>query len=174
MVSRFFIFSLLVLFFLVANQADAQKPEKKTFLNISGALKKKGPEITTIGDFPNLNKIRYYYNKREFAKIQKFESQKQWEELYTVLKPYVSNFGIENFYKDTFLLWRLAKLTELYGLEADAVRLYKLVLKHHREDIDIEKVELYYDSLSKNKVDYYVPLDYYYELVEYRKEVIWL
>ena len=88
-----------------------------------------------------------------------------------MLKPYVRNFGIENFYKDTFLLWRLAKLTELYGSPADALSLYKLVLKHHRSDIDIEQVELYYDSLNKNKVDYYVPLDYYYELVEYRKEV---
>ena len=62
-------------------------------------------------------------------------------------------------------------MTELYGSLADAISLYKLVLKHHREDIDIEKVELYYDSLSNDKIDYYVPLDYYYELVEYRKEV---
>ena len=171
MVSRYFIFLFPVLFMMMANQADAQKPEKKTFLNISGALQKKEAEITTIGDFPNLNKVRYYYNKREYAKIKKFESRKQWEELYAVLKPYVNNFGIENFYKDTFLLWRLAKLTELYGSEENAISLYKLVLKHHREDIDIEKVELYYDSLNKSKVDYYVPLDYYYELVEYRKEV---
>ena len=171
MVYKFPFLTILLLFFLVSSRVDAQKPEKKKFLNISNALNKKGAEATTIGDFPNLNKVRYYYNKKEFAKIRKFESRKQWEELYLVLKPYVNNFGIENFYKDTFLLWRLAKLTELYGSLADAISLYKLVLKHHREDIDIEKVELYYDSLSNDKIDYYVPLDYYYELVEYRKEV---
>ncbi len=171
MVSRLFLFSFLMLFFLASNQIVAQKPEKKKFLNISKTLQKKEPENTSIGHFPNLNKIKYYYNKREWARIQKFESRQQWEELYKVLKPYVQNFGIENFYKNTFLLWRLAKLTELYGSGADAISLYSLVLKHHRKDIDIEKVELNYDSLNQNKVDYYVPLDYYYELVEYRKAV---
>jgi hypothetical protein len=45
------------------------------------------------------------------------------------------------------------------------------VLKHHRENIDIRKVELYYDSLVKNEAEYYVPLDYYYELVNFRSEV---
>ena len=171
MVSRLFPFSFLMLFFLVSIQLVAQQPEKKKFLNISNTLHKKEAEHTSIGHFPNLNKIKYYYNKQEWAQIQKYESRKQWEDLYTVLKPYVYNFGIENFYKDTFLLWRLAKLTELYGSKEDAIILYKLVLKHHREDIDIESVELYYDSLNKNKVESYVPLDYYYELVEYRKAV---
>ena len=165
------LFALMMLLFLASYQVLAQKPEKKKFLDISGVLDKKEAETVSIGDFPNLNKVKYYYNKKAWGQIQKLEEKKQWEELYRVLKPYVNNFGIENFYKDTFLLWRLAKLTELYGSGADAVSLYKLVLKHHREDIDIEKVELYYDSLNKNKVDYYVPLDYYYELVEYRKEV---
>jgi outer membrane protein OmpA-like peptidoglycan-associated protein len=160
-----------MLFFIASYQLLAQKPEKKKFLDISGVLDKKEAETVSVGDFPNINKVKYYYNKKAWSQIQKLESKKQWEELYQVLKPYVNNFGIENFYKDTFLLWRLAKLTEIYGTQADAVSLYRLVLKHHREDIDIKQVELYYDSLNKNKVDYYVPLDYYYELVEYRKEV---
>ncbi|GJM28670.1 MAG: hypothetical protein DHS20C17_13050 [Cyclobacteriaceae bacterium] len=164
-------FAILTLLCIATFQVSAQKPEKKKFLNISNVLDKKDPEITSIGDFPNLNKVKYYYDKRKWNEIQKLESRKQWSELYTVLKPYVNNFGIENFYKDTFLLWRLAKLTELYGSQVDAISLYQLVLKHHRDDIDIEKVELYYDSLNKNNVDYYVPLDYYYELVEYRKAV---
>jgi outer membrane protein OmpA-like peptidoglycan-associated protein len=165
------LFAFLMLSLYASNQALAQKPEKKKFLNISNVLEKKEAESVFLGDFPNLNKIKYYYNKKAWSQIQKYQSRKQWPELYAVLKPYVNNFGIENFYKDTFLLWRLAKLTELYGSEAEAIRLYQLVLKHHREDINIEQVELYYDSLNKNKVDYYVPLDYYYELVEYRKAV---
>jgi len=160
-----------MLFYFASSQLFAQKPEKKKFLNFSKVLKKNDPKATIIKDFPNLNKIKYYYNKRDRDRIQKYESRQQWEELYEVLRPYVNNFGIENFYKETILLWRLAKLTELYGSQEEAIRLYKLVLKHHREDINIEKVELYHDSLSQNKIDYYVPLDYYYELVEYRKEV---
>ena len=161
----------LVLFFVGSFQVSAQKPGKKKFLNMSGVLEKKEPEFTSIGDFPNLNKVQYYYDKRKWKEIKKYQSNQEWNKLYAVLKHYVNNLGIENFYKYTFLLWRLAKLTELYGSQADAMSLYRLVLKQHRDDIDIEKVELYYDSLNKNKVDYYVPLDYYYELVEYRKAV---
>ena len=165
------LFTFLLLFYLAPCQVVAQKPEKKKFLGISGKLDKNPGETTAIGDFPNVNKVRYYYDKRQWAEIQKYESKQQWEQLYQVLLPYVHNFGIENFYKDTFLLWRLAKLTEAYGSKADAISLYKLVLKHHRDDIDIRDIQLHFDSLSTNKVDYYVPLDYYYELVEYRKDV---
>src|SRR5690606_24225109 len=32
-------------------------------------------------------------------------------------------------------------------------------------------VRMEYDSLTRNQADYYVPLKYYYELVEYRKEI---
>jgi outer membrane protein OmpA-like peptidoglycan-associated protein len=159
------------LLYLASIEVVAQKPEKKKFINISGVLDKKSSEVASIGDFPNVNKVRYYYDKRKWAEIQKYESKAQWEPLYKVLNPYVHNFGIENFYKDTHLLWRLAKLTELYGSEVDAISLYQLVLKHHRDDIDINEVALHYDSLNTDKVDDYVPLDYYYELVEYRKEV---
>ena len=42
---------------------------------------------------------------------------------------YISQFGIQNFYKDTELLWQYAKLTELFGNTEDANFLYKLVLK---------------------------------------------
>jgi outer membrane protein OmpA-like peptidoglycan-associated protein len=104
-------------------------------------------------------------------RIQNLENRKNWKDLYPVLRAYVKNFGIENFYKDTYWVWRLAKLTEEMGNHDEALLLYRLVLKHHREDIDITKVELHYDSLIANDKDYFVPIDYYYELVEFRKEV---
>jgi len=122
-------------------------------------------------DFPNVNKVAYYKKEKTLKKIEKLNSQKEWEELYPLLKEYVSNFGIINFYRDTYWIWRLAKLTEIYGNYNEAKLLYKLVLKHHRDDIDIRTIELYYDSLTTNDQDYYVPLEYYYELVDYRKEV---
>jgi hypothetical protein len=81
----------------------------------------------------------------------------------------VKNFGVQNFYRDTHLLWRLAKLVELLDDIEKAKYLYRLVLKHHRGDI--KRVELYYDSLSKYDTDYFVPIEYYYELVEYRKSI---
>lgn len=170
MVSRV-LFIFLALMQIASFPGIAQNPEKKKFLGISEVLDKKPTETGSIGDFPNINKVRYYYDKREWAEINKYQSRKQWEQLYAALLRYVHHFGIENFYKDTFLIWRLAKLTEIYGSEADAISLYKLVLKHHRADLDIEQIELHYDSISTNRVDSYVPLDYYYELVEYRKSV---
>jgi outer membrane protein OmpA-like peptidoglycan-associated protein len=121
--------------------------------------------------FPNVNKVPYYFDKKQLDAIKKYEQKKDWEKLYKVLKGYVKKFGIQNFYKDTYYLWRLAKLTELYGDEDEAKFLYKLALKHHRNDIEIQKIELHYDSINQPKKDLYVPLDYYYELVEFRLDI---
>lgn len=122
-------------------------------------------------EFKNINKAPYYYNKKQLKKILKYDQTKEWEKQYRELRSYVGNFGIENFYKDTHLLWRLAKLSELLGNIDEAKKLYKIVLKHHRKENDIRKIELHYDSLTINDQDYYVPLDYYYELISYRQEV---
>ena len=121
--------------------------------------------------FPNINKTAYYYNKKEFKKIKSYNQKKDWERLYPVLKKYVSKFGVENFYKNTYLIWRLAKLTESMGNEQEAIFLYKLALNHYRNDINIKTIELTYDSLNQQNAIEYVPIDYYYELVEYRKQV---
>ncbi|MDN4166277.1 OmpA family protein [Cytophagales bacterium LB-30] len=122
-------------------------------------------------EFPNLNRVPYFRHEKDLAEIKKLESNKNWEKLYPALKRYVQRFGIQNFYKDTYLLWKLAKLAEILEKENEAIFLYKLVIKHHRADIDIRKVEATYDSLAANKEAHYVPLDYYYELVEYRKQI---
>ena len=121
--------------------------------------------------FPNVNHTGYYEDTRSLRAIRQMERDEEWEALYPVLREYVSNFGIMNFYRDTYWLWRLASLTERYGQMQEAILLYKLVLRHHREDIDIARIKLHYDSITVNDKDYYVPLEYYYELVDYRKEV---
>lgn len=123
-------------------------------------------------DFPNLNKIPYYHDGQLLAQINQYEQNKQWDKAYPLLTDYVKNFGLQNFYRDTYLLWRLAKLVELFDDIEKAKYLYRLVLKHTRADIkEIKKIELYYDSLSKYDGDHYVPIEYYYELVEYRKSI---
>jgi len=122
-------------------------------------------------DFRNVNKIPYYYNPKAIRKIRHYEQKQDWEKLYPLLREYVADFGIENFYKSTYWLWRLAKLTELFGDPNEALLLYKLALKHYRENLDVNKIELYYDSLTENTKNYYVPIDYYYELVNYRQLV---
>ncbi|MDH5381535.1 MAG: OmpA family protein, partial [Cyclobacteriaceae bacterium] len=124
-----------------------------------------------IYSFPNVNKVMYYRDEKKAKAIMATYNAEDWDALYPMLIDYISNFGIMNFYKDTKLIWRLAKITEMYGNYDEALALYKLVLRHHRADIDIRTVELHYDSLNTNKTDYYVPLEFYYELVDYRKEV---
>ena len=85
------------------------------------------------------------------------------------LEEYVGNFGIQNFYKNTTLLWKLGQLYEYMGQEDKAKAMYRLVLKHHRESIDM--IKKHYDSVTTNEREYYVPLKYYYELVQYRKAI---
>ncbi len=127
--------------------------------------------IQEILKFENVNKVPYYFDEKKRQRIRSLEENKNWEDLYLELDEYIMNFGIQNFYKDTELLWQYAKLTELYGDPEDANFLYRLVLKHHRPDIDLETLEIYYDSISRTEREKYVPIDYYYELVDYRKEV---
>jgi outer membrane protein OmpA-like peptidoglycan-associated protein len=122
-------------------------------------------------DFPNINRIPYYYQKKELQKIDQYRNTGDFGSLYQALFNYVSNFGIQNFYKDTQLLWELAALAEKTGKKEESVELYKLVLKHHRQDIDIQNIQQHFDSIQGNIKDQYVSIDYYYELVDYRKEV---
>ncbi len=124
-----------------------------------------------IYHFPNINKVVAYHNKAEMQKIRKLENSNNWAELYPLLKEYVKKFGVRNFYVDTYWIWRLAKLTEVYGTHEEAIALYKLVLRHHHDNIDIREIELYYDSLNTKEIENFVPLDYYYQLVEHRKAI---
>ncbi|MBT1706462.1 OmpA family protein [Fulvivirgaceae bacterium PWU20] len=124
-----------------------------------------------IFDFPNINKIKLYSDVDKLKRIKQLQLSAAEKELYKELRTYVYNFGIENFAQQTELLWQLAKLSEKYGQQGEAILLYRLILKHNRQNIDIRKVRREYDTLSQNERDYYVPLKEYYELVAYRKEI---
>ena len=126
---------------------------------------------TDLFRFPNVNTVPYYYNKNELEKIEKYYSQQNWDNLYPVIDDYVRKFGVENFDRNNVLLWYLAQLVEGKGDTIQAKNLYRLVLKHFRKGLDLKQVQLKLDALEDLKKDDYVPLDYYYELVEYRKSV---
>ena len=161
----------IILFMLVSVMAFAQK-RKRINVTIKDSIEVAyNYGSSELFEFPNINKVPFYYSNKEFKKIKNYNSKKDWESLYPLLKNYVSKFGVENFYKNTYLIWRLAKLTESLGNEQEAIFLYRLALNHYRSNLDVKTIELTYDSLNqKNAVDY-VPIDYYYELVEYRKQV---
>ncbi len=122
-----------------------------------------------IFNFPNLNKIRYYADAARLKEMQQVD--KDSEEMYQLLKAYVSNFGLENFSTNAPMIWALAKLSEKYGPKGESILLYKLVLKHHQQGINTAELFKKYDSIETNKKQYYVPLKFYYELVNYRKEI---
>jgi outer membrane protein OmpA-like peptidoglycan-associated protein len=121
--------------------------------------------------FPNVNRIRFYSNQEQLKHIQQLQAENKGDEMYAALKAYVKNFGIENFAENVPMLWKLAQLSEKYGPKGEAILLYKLVLKHHQQGIDITKLYKKYDSIETDKKEYYVPLQHYYDLVNYRKEI---
>ena len=162
---------MLIALVLSSAHCDAQKRKSKVVLSQDSTY-----DEFTYGDsdlflFPNVNKTPYFFDNKLVKKIRSYNDKKDWENLLPLLREYVGKFGIANFYRSTYWLWRLAKLTEIYGNEDEAKLLYSLALKHYRNNIDIQAIELHYDSLTTNLRTYYVPIDYYYELVEYRKQV---
>ncbi len=124
-----------------------------------------------IFNFPNVNKIKYYQNNAKLQKIRSLDTPGQEELMYQELKEYVKNFGIENFSKNVAMIWRLAKLSETNGPPGESLLLYKLVLKHHQQGLDIQNIYKRYEMLDPDKKENYVPLDFYYKLVEYRKDI---
>jgi len=125
--------------------------------------------VYNVYEFRGVNKYPKYYNEAQLKRIAQLDKANKWEALYKELKGYVNKFGVQNFYTDTRLIWRLAKMTELFGDPDEAKTLYRMVLRHHYEGIDIKEIELYYDSLNRQAAEQFVPIDYYYELVEHRK-----
>jgi outer membrane protein OmpA-like peptidoglycan-associated protein len=168
----FFIF-LAAFWLLLCPSLKAQKPKTKYK---KGGIIQLNDSLTSYGQsdifhFPNINKVRRYYDQVKYGRLKALTKMGEEASLYTELKAYVKNFGIENFFQDTQLLWDLARLSERLGPPGEAVLLYKLVLKHHKSSIDERQVKKEYDSLTRNQKDLYVPLAQYYELVAYRKEI---
>jgi len=128
--------------------------------------------VEPLVDFRNINKITDYYSKANISQIERFQDDSlEARKLYEEIKTYTSNFGILNFYKDTKLLWRLGQIAEDLGKEEEAKFWYRLVLKHHRSDIDVQQLQQHFDSIAGYERNQYVPIDYYFELVNYRKDI---
>lgn len=170
--TSFFVpFTLLLC--LLAASGHGQKPKKKLK---SGGTVQLNDSLTSFGQsdiftFPNINTVPNYYDSKKLRKLQELKKSGETNEYYLALKGYVGNFGIENFHDNTAMIWGLAQLSAKVGPPGESVLLYKLVLKHHRQGLNIADVFREYDSLERDKMKYYVPLEYYYQLVAYRKEI---
>ncbi|HEY9487958.1 MAG TPA: OmpA family protein, partial [Chryseosolibacter sp.] len=169
----YFFLTITAFFLLVSSAANSQKNRNKYK---SGGVIELNDSLTTysqsgIFNFPNINNIRFYNDEKLVNKMQRLEQSNAERELYQSLKAYVSNFGIENFSVHTPMIWKLAKLSGKYGPPGESILLYKIVLKHFRKNTDIHKVRQEFDSIAVDIKDNYVPLQQYYELVAYRKEI---
>ncbi|MBT9395211.1 PD40 domain-containing protein [Hymenobacter sp. NST-14] len=119
--------------------------------------------------FPNVNRVAYFRDKKALREIQRAEKRRNWTAARNLLELYVGQFGIENFYRDTPMLWHLGQLWDRTGNPERAKAYYRLALKHRRQGLT--KVQQYYDSLEHRDTVLYVPLKTYYDLVEYRKNI---
>ncbi|MFN8688852.1 MAG: OmpA family protein, partial [Cyclobacteriaceae bacterium] len=173
----------LVILLILAGVGDLAAQNKKKF--------KRGQQVqlqdslthfsqSDIFTFPNLSRISYYQDVRQFDRIAAALELNEQAELYRLLRTYVKNFGVQNFSRNVSMIWILARLSETYGPPGEAVLLYKLAVKHHQQGVDItslnsslnlESLAKRYDSLERDKKKYFVPLDHYYQLVDYRKEI---
>jgi len=168
-VSYLFVLILLTAFL---QSAEAQKNRFKK----GGVVELDSDSITRysesdIFEFPNINKVLLYSDKGKMDRIRQLDASMAERELYAALREYVRNFGIENFRKNTNMIWRLAKLSEKFGPKGESILLYRLVLKHHNGNVDLGQVRKEYDTLNNRVTDLYVPLKEYFELVAYRKEI---
>ncbi len=173
---RFLLLFCFIIIFIITPKTKiyAQKTKEKPNYKVNSVVRTDDNVLAktknTVVEFKNLNKYGLYRDEKILSKIEKDIKARKFDKAYPELYKYVKNFGIENFYKDTYLLWRLAKLIEIVDDPEIAKIFYRLVLKHHRGE-DVKNVEVFYDSITVNQRDYFVPLEYYYELVEFRKQI---
>lgn len=149
-------------------QAQIDKVKSQGVVKVKDPIVGKYPE--SVFEFPQVNRIKYYTDPKKWQKIEKLLKNRQYKEAYPLLFDYVKNFGIDNFYKDAEKMWLLAKMIELLDDFEAAKSLYRTILKHHKGS-EVKAIELHFDSMTVNQKRYYVPIEYYYELVEYRKLV---
>lgn len=165
----YFFFFFIIIGIFISNNCYSQIKKKYKTDNFVLDSSKSVQVFEFNLDFTNINKTFFYQNQTELSEIYRYDRLKSYTKVLPRLEEYVSKFGIQNFYKETHLVWRLGQLYELFGYKDKAQALFRIVLKHHRGEID--KIQRYYDSVTVNDKDYYVPLKHYYELVEFRKSV---
>ncbi|MCS7018725.1 MAG: OmpA family protein [Cytophagales bacterium] len=121
--------------------------------------------------FRNINKVDYYYNERQILLINKYQKEKQWDNLFKGLLSYVSRFGIENFTDPSGMdmVWQLARVAGQLGKTQIMKEAFQLIIKHYRGDL--ASAWKRYDSLSRFERPRYVSLEQYYQMLELRKHI---
>ncbi len=156
------IFLLFIYLFLSPSLSTAQSGKQSRTLTDDDKSSLKDIYYEPI-HFENVGKIPYFSQSRKIKRILKLQRKNKTEKLIKELEKYVSQFGIQNFYKDTDMLWGLGQLYQQSGRLEDAKIIYRYVLRHTKDSV--EQVRVFYDSLMVLEEDYYVPIQYYYDIV---------
>ena len=160
-----FIVNLVSINFAVFSYGQKNKNKSNIKLEEFRPINKSGAVYCPSITFLNLENYRYYYDPRQLKEIKKLQQENNLPQLKKVLDTYIRYFGIENFKKDLDLIWMYAQAAEKTGNKPLALELYRLLLKHHRGAS--VKSQLAFDSLaSPSEKPNYVPLKYYYGLID--------
>jgi outer membrane protein OmpA-like peptidoglycan-associated protein len=124
-----------------------------------------------IFDFPNISIYDFYYNKKKLNKLMYYIESGQDQNAYLAMRDYVKNYGIDNFRKAPGLIWDLARYSKKFGWPGEALQLYKLAIKHYAVGSDTTTLFKEFDSLNRDKVRYYVPIERYQQMVAARRDV---
>lgn len=140
------------------------------YQSINADFQKKVTENYQL-NFQNFGKLAFFENYEARKKIIQLEKDGKTSELTRQLEQYIQQFGIENFKNQKEMIWKLAQLLEKQNDIPKAKFYYGLLIRNSNLGVD-SLVKQYYDDLNKGSEDRYVPIKYYYELVDYRKRSI--
>lgn len=124
-------------------------------------------------DFPELYKKGVFENKKAKSELLSFLKKKHvsLEILDTLLTNYVKQFRIGNFQRqeDRELLWQLVQIKQALGDTATALFLINILL--NQEEGNKDTLFFQFSQLRAPYHNDYVPLDFYYKIVEARKNI---
>ena len=161
-----------VLFLSLTHELSAQEAP----VSRSGKISLKSQRQKPVGqsgilDFSELEIRPYYRDERKLSRISDLYNKESFEAAYHQLKAYVNRFAINNFRLDAELLIDLARLSDKFGPEGEALMLWRLIRKHQPPIVDSLMVVRAYDSLERDKAKYFVPVAEYGKVAALRGEM---
>lgn len=119
--------------------------------------------------FKNLLKKDAYDNRKQEERIRQLEESGDELKLITALEEYVREFNLANLNRNTDYVWKLAQLYEKAYRLNDALHLYRILLRNGSSELD--SIRLFYNNANRYQSTKYVPIKYYYDLLEQRKRI---
>lgn len=131
-------------------------------------------EYDQLPEFPNVNKMPKFYDKKRLAAIRQLEENSETDglvELDNILIPYINEFAVENFRDDVSLLWLAGGIKHAMRDTLKAIYYYELAKIHNRTPMTRGKWDGGYEEITAPTNTEWLPIDKYYELLEVRKKI---